>query len=85
MIKQPTAMVKLQCPAYTDACGYTTEELEFELAMQLIEMHIDIVHAAVDVNTTDEAVEAEDVNTIDETAEAEVVNTIYEAVETLVM
>ena len=53
------APTKLSCPAGA-TCGYTTEEVEFEAARELLKMHRDIAHAAVDVNTVDEAVEADD-------------------------
>ena len=73
-------MVRFQCPAYPDACGYITVEVKFEHAMKLLQMHIDIDHAADDVNNIDEAAEAEVVNTIDKAVEEKVVYTIDEAV-----
>ena len=39
------APTKLSCPAGA-TCGYTTEEVEFEAAMELLKMHRDIAHAA---------------------------------------
>lgn len=39
------APTKLTCPAGA-ACGYTTEEVELDSAMELLKMHRDIAHAA---------------------------------------
>ena len=66
-------MVALSCPSLT--CRYYTGEVaEIKGALRLIEMHVDMYHAAVNVNTIDEAVEEEVVNASDEAVEAEVVN-----------
>ena len=37
------APIKLNCPGV--ACGYTTEEVELDAAMELLKMHRDIAHA----------------------------------------
>ena len=49
-------MVALSCPSLT--CGYFTGEVaEFKDAMRLLETHVDMDHAAENVNTIDEAME----------------------------
>ena len=64
-------MVKISCPA-GNTCEFTTEEIvEVEAGMVLIQCHVDTAHATVDVNTIDEAGEAEVMNPIDEAVETE--------------